>query len=476
MVTSNHTPWYESYPHDVPHEIDDLDCRYQNLGMMFDEVSDAFKEHIAYISMNHSITYEEVRTNVDAFASYLQNVLHVKKNEHLAVILPNLIQYPIAVFAALKLGLKVININPLYTIHELEAVLRDSNADYVVVLDTSAHILAEIKKTLNLKALIVTHVGDMLGPIKGSIVNFAVNHIKHLVAPYPKHEFIEFKDCLKQGRRFALEYVDVDINDIAFLQFTGGTTGKPKGAMLTHRNILSNVAQTYAMYAPALSRGKETLLTALPFYHIFAMTINLMFGFFIGSKGILIVDPRQFQTLVDALKKHPEVSVITGVNTLYNAMLNQELFSKVKLKHLRLVVGGGAAIQKGVAERFLAATNLAILEGYGLTECSPLCCVNPYTTREYNGMIGIPVPSTKARIVDPVTNEEIWDLDVPGELQFKGPQVMLGYYNNPEETSHVFDDGYLRTGDIASWQEGGFIKIIDRLKDMILVSGSNVSF
>lgn len=464
--------WYQSYPLDVPHEI--KGCCYDNIGAMFDSVTQAFASQKAYISFEKAITYGELSVLVNRFAAYLQHELKIQKGEHFAIILPNTIQYPIAVFAALKLGLKVVNINPLYTEREIESVLRDSMTEYVLALDTNANTLIKVQERLKLKAVILTSLGDCLGAVKGAIVDFAVKYIKHLVEPYKREKFILFKQIIKRKPAYKLESVAVSLDDIAFLQYTGGTTGKPKGAMLTHRNILSNVAQTYAMYGPAINRGEETLLTALPFYHIFAMTINMMFGFFLGSTGILIVDARDLKSTIKVLKHHPEISVITGVNTLYNAMLNHDVFSKVKLKKLRLVVGGGAAVQKGVAERFLATTGLSILEGYGLTECSPLCCVNPYTTHEYTGAIGLPVPSTLARIVDANTHEEISSLGVPGELEFKGPQVMLGYYRNPEETANVFDDGWLRTGDIAVWQEGGYIRIIDRLKDMILVSGFNV--
>lgn len=464
--------WYQSYPEDVPHEIEG--CCYANIGAMFDSVTEAFSKHKAYISLGSAISYGELSDAVNKFAAFLQHELNVQKGEHFAIILPNTIQYPIAVFAALKLGLKVVNINPLYTEREIAGVLADSLTEYVLALDTNAATLAKVMDRTKIKAVILTSVGDMLGPLKGPLVNFAVKYIKKLVPDYPREKFLYFKEILKKRVPYQFKSVDVTLDDIAFLQYTGGTTGKPKGAMLTHKNILSNVAQTYAMYGPAINRGEETLLTALPFYHIFAMTINLMFGFFLGSTSVLILDARDFKSTVKALKQHPELSIITGVNTLYNAMLNYGLFDKVKLKKLRLVVGGGAAVQKGVAERFLATTGLAILEGYGLTECSPLCCVNPYTVHEYNGSIGLPVPSTQARIVDTNTHEEITNLGHAGELQFKGPQVMMGYYRNPEETANVFDDGWLRTGDIAVWQEGGYIKIIDRLKDMILVSGFNV--
>ncbi|MGN0902291.1 MAG: AMP-binding protein, partial [Succinivibrio sp.] len=466
------TPWYESYPSDVPHTIDPH--LYDNINLMFDDVCKRYSANRAYISFNCSISYNDLSKKVDAFASYLQHDLKVKKGDRLAIILPNLIQYPVAVFAGLKCGMEIVNINPLYTKHEILGVLRDCKAEVVVALETLAANLIKISDQTYLKHIVCCSVGGQLTPLKKFFVNFAVRHIKKLVPKYDHTKIITMDDSIKRGIELPFEQVIVDFDDIAFLQYTGGTTGKPKGAMLSHGNILSNVAQCIAMYGPILKRDEEVMLTALPLYHIFAMSINMMFAFYIGGANLLIPDARNFKALVSDMKANPDISIITGVNTLFNAFVVNEVYKKVELKKLRLVVGGGTAVQEGVANRFKESFGLSILEGYGLTECSPLCCVVPYTNIEYNGTIGIPTPSTLARIVDIETGEEIRDLERSGELEFKGPQVMKGYFNNELETENVFHDGWLRTGDIAMWCEGGYIRIIDRIKDLIIVSGFNV--
>lgn len=467
------TPWFESYPQDVPHTINPK--LYDNLPALFDDCCQKYGNRKAFISLNSSVTYNEVYEKTCALATYLQKVLKAKKGDRLAVILPNVIQYPISVFAALKCGMQVVNINPLYTSHEILGVLRDSGARIVVCLESITSEVLKIHDQTYLDYIISCSVGDCLSPMKGAFVNFFLRHFTNMVPKYDKDKVIMFNNCLKEAAGRDFDKVEIDFDDIAFLQYTGGTTGKPKGAMLSHGNIISNVAQADGMYGPRLHKGEEAILTALPLYHVFAMTINLMFAFYLGCTNLLIIDPRKFDDLINQLKKNSDISIITGVNTLFNAFVNYNLFEKVKLKHLRLVVGGGTAVQSGVAQRFLKASGgIPILEGYGLTECSPLCCVVPYTQTEYNGTIGLPTPSTLARIVNIETGEEIWNKGVAGELEFKGPQVMKGYFENSKETENVFDDGWLRTGDIAQWCDGGYLKIIDRIKDMILVSGFNV--
>lgn len=465
-------PWLASYPKDVSYDIDLRQLR--PLNVVFDSVCQEFSERKAYISMGSSLTYKDLAGLVRDFAAYLQNGVKLKKGDRIAIILPNLMSFPVAVFAALKLGLQIININPLYTPREMQSVLADSGATTVVLLETCAKGLSGILQNTNVSHVIVCGAGDLLGKYKGACVNFLMRHVLKEVKPWVIPGAITFMQALEAGRGMKLETLELEIDDIAFLQYTGGTTGKPKGAMLTHGNIFANVLQAYAMYGPVLTRGKETMLTPLPLYHVFALTVNLMLAFYIGVTNILIADARKVRQMLQVMKKHPEISIMTGVNTLYNAMLNQKDFSTLNFSALRLAVGGGAAIQSGVALRFYKQTGLHILEGYGLTECSPLCCVNPHTVTIFNGTIGLPVPSTWARIVDVDTNEEIWEHDVPGELEFKGPQVMKGYFHNEKENAHVMDDGWLRTGDVAVWVEGGYLKIIDRIKDMILVSGFNV--
>ena len=471
MSTEQHRPWIESYPDDVPLNVDTR--QYRNLYHLFVSVCRTYERRTAYISLESSITFGQLAKDVDAFSAYLQTKLGLKKGDRLAVIMPNLIQYPIAVFGALKAGLVVVNINPLYTPREMQGVLKDSKATAVVAFEQCAKGLLEVKNETCLKHIIVTSLGDKLGPVKGAVFNFVLRYLKKAVPHYNRQETISFSSMLKEGRSLPLSQPLCTYDDLAFLQYTGGTTGSPKGAMLSHGNILSNIAQILGMYGMVLRAGQEVILTPLPLYHIFSMTVNLFFAFTIAATNILVVDPRRIRTLGRIMGKHPEISAITGVNTLYHGLLLKGIFDRVKLPNLKLAVAGGAAIQSGVAERFFNATGQHLLEGYGLTECSPVVCVNPHTDRVFNGSIGIPVPNTLARIIDG-NGKEIWELNTPGELEFKGPQVMLGYYNNEKDNAAVRDGEWIRTGDVAVWLEGGYLKIIDRIKDMILVSGFNV--
>ena len=466
-------PWLKSYPHDVKPDIS-LD-EDENLSSLFDALCERFSSRPAYTCFGHTLTYRQAHEAVCALAAFLQQKLKLEKGENLAVIMPNMLQYPITVFAGLKAGLRIVNINPLYTAREIASVLRDSNVSAVVAFDGVGARLQEIaKEGQKLPHIVLTKAGDLQNPVKGMLLN-AGARLQGLVPKFELEDHIAFKKALSYGRSLPFTSPALKASDIAFLQFTGGTTGKPKGAMLSHGNLIANVRQCLEMYGHELKRGQETLLTALPLYHVFSMTVNLLLQTALGANSILITDPRRMKDLLKIIKKHPEISVMTGVNTLFAAMLDHGVFTKeCPMPKLRLAIGGGAAVQSGVAERFYKASGQHILEGYGLTECSPVACVNPYTSRIFTGSIGIPVPSTYARIVDPNTHEEIWDLNVPGELEFKGPQVMQGYYQNEAENEHVRDDGWLRTGDIAVWLDGGYLKIIDRIKDMIIVSGFNV--
>ncbi len=466
-------PWLESYPEDVSADIK-LDPS-DNLSLMFDRSCKHYPHKTAWTSFESSITYAKAHEYVEALASFLQQELGLKKGDNLAIIMPNVMQYPIAIFAGLRAGLRIVNINPLYTAREIGSVLQDSNISCIIAFATVGARLQEVAQSISLPDVIITDLGDMLGTIKGTIFNIAAKYFAKIVDPYELNNALHFKDCIKAGATLSFEKVAILGSDIAFLQFTGGTTGKPKGAMLSHSNLIANVEQCYEMYGHELKPGRETLLTCLPLYHVFSMTVNLMLQTRIAANSILIADPRQFDKVIATIKKHPEISVMTGVNTLFAAMLDHGVFTdKCPMPKLRLTIGGGAAVQSGVASRFFKVSGQHILEGYGLTECSPVACVNPYTSRIFTGSIGIPVPSTYARIIDQNTNEEIWDYNRPGELQFLGPQVMQGYYKNEAESANVFDGKWLRTGDIAIWLEGGYIKIIDRIKDMIIVSGFNV--
>lgn len=464
-------PWYESYPQGVPHTIDPH--IFENLNDLFDYATLQYAEREAYLNMLGSITYEELGKEVEKFASFLQNHWHLKKGDKIAIMMPNLIQYPIVLFGALKAGLTVINTNPLYTSRELLNQLSDSGAKAIVVIANYAFNLQKIINKTQIKYVVVTNVGDGFGFFKGHLVNFVVRFIRKMVPNFLIGGSVSFKTALKLGAKHVFHEVEVSYDDIALLQYTGGTTGKPKGAMLSHGNIIANVSQALGMYSNVLKRGEEVLLTAIPLYHIFALTVNCVLFLAIGGKNLLITDPRRVKDMIKDLANHPELTIMTGVNTLFNGLLNHPDFAHVNLSNLKLVIGGGAAVQSGVDARFYKRTGLHILEGYGLTECSPLCCVNPSNIKDYTGTIGLPVPSTEVRIIDPQGNP-IWELNTPGELEFKGPQVMKGYYHNEKATENVMDGEYVRTGDVAIWQEGGYIKIIDRLKDMILVSGFNV--
>lgn len=468
------TPWLRNYPSDVPYSIDAK--LYENLSFFIDDVCARYSSRRAFVSFGSSITFETFKYKVDCLAAYFQQKLGVKKGDKLGVILPNLIQYPIAVFAGIKCGMQIVNINPLYTSHEMLGILRDARIRIVVAFEKCNQSLIKVFDQTYLEHYISCSLGDCLSFPKGILVNTLARYVKRVIPSYDGSKLEYFNECIKEGEKLksAFKEVEMSFDDIAFLQYTGGTTGKPKGAMLSHGNIISNVAQADAMYGPRLNKGDETILTALPLYHIFAMTVNLMFAMYVGCTNILIVDPRRFPMLIATLRKNPDISIITGVNTLFNAFVHYEVFKKVSLPKLRIVIGGGTAVQHGVADQFLKASGIPIHEGYGLTECSPLCCVVPYTQREFTGTIGVPTPSTLARIVDTQTGEEIWNPNTPGELEFKGPQVMKGYFENELETQNVFDGEWLRTGDIAEWADNYHIRIIDRIKDMIIVSGFNV--
>lgn len=463
-------PWFESYPSFIPRTINPRE--YESLVDLFAHAVENYPDNTAYINLVGSIKYKELDVLTDHFAAFLQNEFKLKKGDKIAIMLPNLIQYPIVLFAALKAGLIVVNVNPLYTPRELENQLKNSKAKAIVAISNYAFNLQRIIKNTSLEHVIITNVGDSFSLCK----SFAINLIVRVLNKYNKNFSLAhytFKEALKIGSKQKFNKVQVGYDDLAFLQYTGGTTGIAKGAMLTHGNIVANVSQALGMYGSVLQKGKEKVVTPLPLYHIFAMTINCMLFVALGGTNLLITDPRNIQSFVKSLKKHNDISAMTGVNTLFNALNNNEDFAKIKFKNLRIVIGGGAAIHSGVEKRFHSITGLHILEGYGLTECSPLCTVCPPNLNKYTGSIGLPTPSTIIRIVDNDGNE-IWDKNIPGELEVKGPQVMQGYYNNPQASEGVFDNGFVRTGDIAIWLDGGYIKLIDRLKDMILVSGFNV--
>ncbi|EFE95021.1 Long-chain-fatty-acid--CoA ligase [Serratia odorifera] len=461
--------WLKRYPADVPAEIDA--DRHSSLVEMFESAALRYADQPAFINMGEVMTFRKLEERSRAFAAYLQNELGLQKGDRVALMMPNLLQYPIALFGVLRAGMVVVNVNPLYTPRELEHQLNDSGAAAIVIVSNFAHTLEKVVFKTQIKHVILTRMGDQLSAAKGTLVNFVVKYIKRLVPKYHLPDAISFRAALQRGRR--LQYVKPDIinSDLAFLQYTGGTTGVAKGAMLTHRNMQANLEQAKAAYAPLFRDGQELVVTALPLYHIFALTVNCLLFIDLGGRNLLITNPRDIPGLVKELAKYP-FTAMSGVNTLFNALLNNDDFHKLDFSTLRFSVGGGMSVQKSVADKWEKTTGKHLLEGYGLTECAPLVAGNPYDLKHYSGSIGLPVPSTDVRLVDEHGNDVA--PGEPGELWVKGPQVMLGYWQRPEATDEVLKDGWLATGDIVTVDNDGFIRIVDRKKDMILVSGFNV--
>lgn len=462
--------WLKEYPQNVPEMIDPN--AYRSIVEVFDESCERFADKDAYTNMGVSFTYKSLEEKSRHFAAYLQNTLHLKKGDRIAIMLPNLLQYPIAMFAALRAGLTVVNVNPLYTPRELEHQLKDSGAETIVILSNFAHVLEEILDKTPVKNVVVTEMGDLFPFPKSVLVNFVVHFVKRMVPSWSIPTAIPFTRVLTQGRHLTFHPVDVTGDDIAYLQYTGGTTGVAKGAMLSHRNMVSNMEQACAWIQNNLKVGEEIIITALPLYHIFSLTANCLTFMKLGGLNVLITNPRDIPAFVKELGKHNFTS-ITGVNTLFNALLNNEDFAKLDFSHLRLTLGGGMAVQRAVAEKWKEVTGVTLLEAYGLTETSPAACINPMDLADYNGSIGLPLSSTEVCVMD--EDEHELPIGEVGELCIRGPQVMEGYWQRPEATAEVMTrDGWLKTGDIAKFDDNGYVYIVDRKKDMILVSGFNV--
>ncbi|RFU47964.1 AMP-binding protein [Paraburkholderia sp. DHOC27] len=467
--------WYASYPPGVPHEIDVN--QYESIPQFFDECTAKFRERVAYVSVGASLTYGELARKATAFAAYLQTI-GVKPGERVAIMLPNTFQYPVALFGALKAGAVVVNVNPLYTVRELAHQLKDSGAQTIVVFENFAKTLEDALPGTRVQNVIVTGLGDLLADglnLKGRLLNFMLRHVKKMVPAYRLPQAVRLLDALASGYRQPLTPVPPNHADIAFLQYTGGTTGVAKGAMLTHRNIIANLLQAKVWSESQLGGDIETVLTPLPLYHIYSLTVNALIFMGLGGRNILIANPRDMKRVMMIIR-HEKFTGITAVNTLYNAFLENEEFRRRDFSDLKLAMAGGMATQKAVAERFKAVTGKPIVEGYGLTECSPIVSMNPVdlqNMRDFEGSIGLPAPSTQVRFKK---EDGHWaNIGEAGELCVKGPQVMKGYWNRPDETAKVFDDdGWLATGDIGVMDSRGFMRLIDRKKDMILVSGFNV--
>lgn len=462
--------WLQNYPNGVPENVE-LD-QYRSLAHMFDECAEEYSHLPAFANMGACLSYSELNIESFNFAAYLQTELGLKKGERVAIMLPNLLQFPVALFGVLRAGLVAVNVNPLYTSRELSNYLNDSGAKVIVILENFANTLADIVKESPIEHVILTRVGDMFGFPKSAIVNFVLKHVQHKIPEYKLDDFILFKEVLVVGQQRQLIKPELSKDDLAFLQYTGGTTGIAKGAMLTHGNLLANISQAKAWFDPILEDSKEIVITALPLYHIFSLTANCFLFTRIGGLNYLITNPRDMKGFVKELGK-VKFSVITGVNTLFNGLLNTDGFSDLDFSHLRITLGGGMAVQESVAEEWHQTTGCVLAEAYGLTEASPAVTVNPVNLEKYNGTIGLPIPNTEISILD--DNGNHLGLDEPGEFCVRGPQVMKGYWNRPEETKAVLsEDGWLHTGDIATVDDQGYVRIVDRKKDMILVSGFNV--
>ncbi|MGV0952356.1 MAG: long-chain-fatty-acid--CoA ligase, partial [Azonexus sp.] len=461
--------WIKTYPPGVPAEIS-ID-HVASLVTLFEDACKKYADQVAYISMDREMTYGELDRLSRDFAGWLQSI-GLKKGDRVALMMPNLLQYPVALFGTLRAGCVVVNVNPLYTPRELEHQLKDSEAKAIVIVENFASTLQQVIGKTDVKNVIVTPMGDMLGMIKGTLVNFVVRRVKKMVPAWSLPGSINFTAALAAGRRHGMEPAVLGQDDLAFLQYTGGTTGVSKGAMLTHGNIASNVMQAYAWIKPAIEEGKEFIITALPLYHIFALTANCLTFLMIGARNLLIVNPRDMAGFIKEWSKYP-ISVATGVNTLFNGLLNHPDFAALDFSTMKLSLGGGMAVQAPVAERWQKVTGSPLLQAYGLTETSPAATINPLNLKEFNGSIGLPISSTEVSIRNDDGKE--MPLDQVGEICIRGPQVMAGYWQRPEETANVmYADGFLRTGDMGYVDHLGYVYLVDRKKDMILVSGFNV--
>ena len=465
--------WLKSYPQGVPAEIDYT--QYRSLVHLLEEAFAKYADRNAYVCMDKFLTYAELDAMSKKLGAWLQGK-GLKKGARVAIMMPNVLQYPVAIAAILRAGYTVVNVNPLYTPRELEHQLNDSGAEAIIILENFATTLEHVLSKTRVKHIVVASMGDLLGLVKGSIVNFVVRNVKKMVPAFSLPNAIPFKQAVAEGAAIALKPVELGHDDVAFLQYTGGTTGVSKGATLSHRNVIANVLQSEAWAQPALNREprieKLTIVCALPLYHIFALTSCCLMGTRLGSMNILIPNPRDMPGFIKTLTKF-KINMLPAVNTLYNGLLNNAAFATVDFSMLKVCNGGGMAVQKAVADKWFKLTGCPIVEGYGLSETAPVATCNPSDSTTFTGTIGLPVPSTDIVILD--DNGVVVALGQPGEIAIRGPQVMAGYWNNPAETAKVMTaDGFFKSGDIGVMDERGFIKIVDRKKDMILVSGFNV--
>jgi len=461
--------WLKAYPKGVPAEIDVN--TYASVREIFEESAAKYATRPAFTCMGKTITFSELDTLSSTFGAWLQG-LGCKKGTRVALMMPNILQYPICLFGTLRAGCTVVNVNPLYTARELEHQLKDSGAEVLVCVENFANTVAQVLAKTKTRETVVTSIGESLG-FKGVIVDIVLRHVKKMVPPYSIPGAIRFSDALADGRKRSLERVPIGHDDIAFLQYTGGTTGVAKGAMLLNRNIVANVLQASAWVSPSLDASqREVIITPLPMYHIFSLTANCLVYMMLGGENVLIPNPRDIPGLIKEMGKH-KFTAFTGVNTLFNALVNNPEFAKLDFSSLRITLGGGMAVQEVVAKKWKEITGTSLIEAYGLTETSPAATINPLDLPAFNGSIGLPVPSTEVMLRDDTGHTVA--LGQPGEICIRGPQVMAGYWQRDDETQKVIDrEGWFATGDIGVMDERGYVKIVDRKKDMILVSGFNV--
>ncbi|MEN1729263.1 MAG: AMP-binding protein [Pseudomonadota bacterium] len=462
-------PWLGQYRANVPAEIDMTE--FNSVPDVINKSCETYRNTVAFANFGAELTYDQVDKLSAAFGAQLQS-MGLSKGDRIAIMMPNVLQYPLAVFGALRAGLVVVNTNPLYTARELKHQLKDSGAKAIVIMENFASVLEAVVDDTDVEHVILTSMGDMMPTLKGMIMNFVLRKVKKMVPPYSLPGALQFKSVLAQGGSKSLSAPDLTHEDLAFLQYTGGTTGVSKGAMLSHGNMVANMQQSSAWLGELARPGKETIITALPLYHIFALTANCLVFLKMGGRNVLITNPRDMPGFVKELAKEDFTS-ITGVNTLFNGLLNTPGFAELDFSNLRLTLGGGMAVQRAVADRWKKTTGIPLIEAYGLTETSPAACMNPMDLTDFNGAIGLPISSTSCKVIDEEGNTQ--PVGETGELCVQGPQVMQGYWQRPEETAKVLDDGgWLRTGDMARMDEEGYFYIVDRKKDMILVSGFNV--
>lgn len=461
--------WLKNYPAGIPAEIDL--SQYQSLMDIYDEAIKKFSQRKAFTNMGVSLTFADLDQKVSHFASFLQNELKLKKGDRIAIQMPNVLQFPVAAFAALRIGLTIVNTNPLYTAKEMQHQFKDSGAKAIVILANFANHLETIIRDTQIESVVITELADLFPTPKRILVNSVVKYIKKMVPAYHLPNAYTFRQALELGAMRPHQNVPCKHEDIAFLQYTGGTTGVAKGAMLTHKNVLANMMQIRLWMTPKLNEGEEVAIAALPLYHIFALTVNCLAFLKMGAENILITNPKDIPGFIKELKKRP-FTALSGVNTLFNALMNNPEFATVDFSKVKVSVAGAMTLQRSVAEKWMDLTKSVIVEGYGLTEASPVVTCNPIDGRDRVGTIGMPMPSTDVKLVNDDGQEVA--IGESGELVCKGPQVMAGYWNRPDETAAVLKDGWLKTGDVATVDNDGFFKIVDRKKDMILVSGFNV--